>query len=339
MKPLVSILIPAFNAQEWIADTIQSAIGQTWPRKEIIVVDDGSTDQTLSIVRRFDSRHVAILTQANQGPSAARNKAFSVCQGDYIQWLDADDLLSPSKVEKQMEVFIQNGTSRTLLSSPWGHFLYRPRLARFVRTSLWCDLAPVDWLLRNMGQNVYMPTTTWLVSRELTEAAGLWNTELLVNNDAEYFCRVLLASDGTRFVDTAKVFYRMSGSDCVSYIGRSERKMESLFLSMRLHVDYLRSLEESERVRMACVQYLRDLSPFFYPERLDLFQRAAEIAATLGGILEVPRLSWKYSWIQKSLGWPVAKRVQLLLREYRWSMIRSWDKAQSRFEDQELVRL
>jgi len=65
MNALVSILIPAFNAQEWIADTIQSAIGQTWPRKEIIIVDDGSNDQTLSIARQFASKEAKIVSQQN----------------------------------------------------------------------------------------------------------------------------------------------------------------------------------------------------------------------------------------------------------------------------------
>jgi len=60
MKPLVSILIPAFDAEEWIADTIKSAVRQTWPRKEIIVVDDGSTDQTLSIARQFASKEISL---------------------------------------------------------------------------------------------------------------------------------------------------------------------------------------------------------------------------------------------------------------------------------------
>src|SRR6516225_12133852 len=98
MKPLVSILIPAYNAQEWIADTIISALGQTWSRKEIIVVDDGSTDQTLAIARQFASKDVVVVTQRNQGASAARNHALSLSQGDYIQWLDADDLLSTDKI-------------------------------------------------------------------------------------------------------------------------------------------------------------------------------------------------------------------------------------------------
>ena len=91
MTPLVSILIPAFNAQEWIAETIQSALRQTWPRKEIIVLDDGSADETLVVARRFESDEVRVISQPNQGAAAARNQALALSRGDYIQWLDADD--------------------------------------------------------------------------------------------------------------------------------------------------------------------------------------------------------------------------------------------------------
>lgn len=337
MKPLVSILIPAFNAQEWIADTIKSAARQTWPRKEIIVVDDGSRDQTLSIARQFASKEVSVVTQPNQGAAAARNQAFSICQGDYIQWLDADDLLAPDKIARQMEALDRGASKRTLLSSAWGEFVYRFHKADFVPTPLWCDLPPVEWLLRKMGENVYMQTATWLVSRELTEAAGPWNTQLSVDNDGEYFCRVLLRSDGTRFIAEARVFYRMSGFRRVSYIGRSERKMEALFHSMQLHIGYLRSLEDSERVRVACVKYLENYLPIFYPQRPDIVTQAEQIAATLGGRLEAPRLSRKYAWIQKSLGWPLARRAQILMPRCKWFMIRSWDKTMFRFEGRNLA--
>jgi len=337
MKPLVSILIPAFNAQEWIGDTIKSAMDQTWPRKEIIVVDDGSRDQTLPIARQFTSKEVSVVTQANLGPSAARNRAFSICQGDYVQWLDADDLMTPDKITRQMEALDHDAGKRMLLSSAWGEFMYRPYRAKFIPTALWCDLSPVEWLLRKMGQGLHMQTATWLVSRELTEAAGPWDTRLLVNNDGEYFCRVLLGSDGTRFIPEARVFYRMSDFSRVSYIGRSEPKMEALFLSMQLHIGYLRSLEDSERVRTVCVKYLRDWLHHFYPERLDIVRQAEQLAETLGGRLEAPRLSWKYAWIQKAFGWPLAKRAKLLMRQSKWSMIRSWDRVLSHFENRNLA--
>src|SRR5260370_15243171 len=178
MKPIVPILIPAYNAEAWIADTIESAIGQTWPRKEIIVVDAGQTDQTLAIARRFASKDVAVVTHENQGAASTRNHALSLSQGDYIQWLDADDLLSPDKVERQMEAADKIRNSRTLLSSGWGYFAYQTERAKFSPTSLWCDLSPVEWLLRKMGENLHMQTATWLVSRELTEDAGPWDTRL-----------------------------------------------------------------------------------------------------------------------------------------------------------------
>ena len=177
MKPLVSILIPAYNAQEWLVETLRSAVGQTWERKEIIVVDDGSKDQTLAIARRFESKSVRIVSQANQGASAARNKALSLSRGDYIQWLDADDLLAPDKVARQVSALEQcQHNPGILLSAAWGRFLYRYKHARFTPTPLWADLSPAEWLIRKMANNVYMQTGTWLVSRAITEKAGLWDT-------------------------------------------------------------------------------------------------------------------------------------------------------------------
>ena len=112
-----------------------------------------------------------------------------------------------------------------------------------------------------------MQTATWLVSRELSEAAGPWDTRLLGDDDGEYFCRVLLASDGVRFVPEAKVYYRGPGVAfrSLSYIGRSDRKLEAHWLSMRLHIDYLRSLEDSERVRDACLTYLQNFADPLLP--------------------------------------------------------------------------
>ena len=72
-----------------------------------------------------------------------------------------------------------------MLSGAWGHFWYRHAHANFVPTLLWCDLSPVEFLLRKLGQNLSMQTATWLVSRQLTEAAGPWNESLSVDDDGE----------------------------------------------------------------------------------------------------------------------------------------------------------
>jgi glycosyltransferase involved in cell wall biosynthesis len=332
MKPLVSILIPAYNAESWIAETIQSAIAQTWGRREIIVVDDGSTDRTLAVARQFASKNVTVVTRENQGASAARNYALCISQGDYIQWLDADDLLSPDKISKQMEAAEQYGNPRLLLSSEWGSFTYRTEKAKFSPTSLWCDLSPVEWLIRKLAENLHMQTATWLTSRELTQAAGAWDTRLFVDDDGEYFCRVLLASDGVRFVPGAKVLYRISPSTRLSNIGRSDKKKDAQLLSMRLHVKYIRSLEDSDRVRAACITYLETWLMNFYPERPDIVQELQGLAATLGGRLRPPGLRWKYAWIELLFGWRAAKSAQTILPQLRASLVRSCDNAMYQVE-------
>jgi glycosyltransferase involved in cell wall biosynthesis len=338
MKSLVSILIPAFNAEPWIAETIRSALAQTWPRKEIIVVDDGSRDQTLSVAQQFASNGVSVVTQENQGAAAARNRALALSQGEFIQWLDADDLLSPDKVAKQMAAAEECQDRRQLFSSGWGYFMYRPVRAKFIPTSLWCDLTPLEWLLRKWEQNLHMQTATWLVSRELTEAGGPWDTRLLNNDDGEYFCRILRASRAVHFIAGGKVFYRAIGTNSLSYVGRSDRKIEAHFLGMQLQIKILRSLENSERVRAACVKHLQTSFLYLYPERSEIVGQARQLAHDLGGKLEIPRLRWKYRWLRPLFGYEFAKRMQFLLPVIRWSIASSWDKALFLWENRRAVR-
>lgn len=91
MKPLVSILIACYNSEKWLAETLDSALAQTWKDLEIIIVDDGSTDNSLSVAKSFESSTVKVIYQKNKGQSAAENKALQEAQGDFIQYLDADD--------------------------------------------------------------------------------------------------------------------------------------------------------------------------------------------------------------------------------------------------------
>ena len=277
-SPLVSILIPAYNAQDWIGDTIRSALAQTWRRKEIIIVDDGSSDETLAVARRFKSPTVKVVSKQNEGAAAARNMAFSLSQGDFIQWLDADDLLSPNKVECQMRV-AEHASRRILFSSGWVRFYYRTRRAAIVPTPLWHDLSPAEWLTRKMALNHHMQTSTWLVSRELTEAAGPWDTRLISDDDGEYFCRVLLASDRVQFVPDAMTYYRMAGFVSLSQVGTSEAKLVALLLSMRLHTKYLLSMEDSPRTRAACIAYINNWHIHFLPDTYSLVSRLEALAS------------------------------------------------------------
>ena len=325
MKPLVSILICAYNAEDTIAETLRSAIAQTWSRKEIIVLNDGSTDRTAEVVRGF--KEATLVSTENQGFSSAQNHAFDLSQGDYIQYLDADDLLAPDKIERQLGALREGESRRMLLSSPWAPFYYRtgtPALFAipFVRT-----LSPDRVALAKNGRrhphakrHLAGEPGTGHGSRTLGRAPGY-------DQDGEFFCRVLLASEGTRFVAGTGIYYRSSGPNRISLIGKSDKKRDSLFLSMKLHIQYLRSLEDSERVREACLAYLQIWYPNFYPERPDIMAELQGLAGQLHGRLVEPRLRWKYAWLRKILGYQTAKRAQSYFPQLKGALMRRWDNA------------
>lgn len=335
MKPLVSILTPAYNAETWISDAIHSALRQTWPNKEIIVVDDGSTDGTLAVASRFTKDGVTVVSQKNRGASAARNHAYSLSHGDYIQWLDADDILAPDKISRQMEFAERIKNPHLLLSSEWGRFRYRTRNAQFTPTALWQELPPVEWLLRKMTLNVWMQPGSWLVSRQLIDAAGPWDERLSFDDDGEYFCRVISKSQGVPFVRGAKTFYRVTGLESLSTVDNSNKKIESAWLSIQLHIRYLRQLEDSERTRQAGVSFLQTWFTMFDPYRMDIIEQMQELAQKLGGEVRrlhlVEALRWKWAWIEGILGRRAAYWAQKSLPKFKYDTICAarllWERA------------
>jgi glycosyltransferase involved in cell wall biosynthesis len=106
--PLVSVVIAAFNAERFLAEAISSVLNQTHRELEVIVVDDGSTDSTASVVERSLDPRVRLLRQPNKGVSMARNAGIEAARGEYVAFLDADDVWLPSKVERQLSVFRQH---------------------------------------------------------------------------------------------------------------------------------------------------------------------------------------------------------------------------------------
>lgn len=335
MQPLVSILIPAYNSSEWVDEAIESALAQTWQRKEIVVVDDGSSDDTFAKARRYESESVRVITQSNQGASAARNAALGLAQGDYIQWLDADDLLAPDKIQQQLCRVNRDSESRILLSSAWGYFYYRPWKADFRPNSLWQDLSPVEWMLRRTERNKWMAIETWLVSRELTESVGPWDVSLIRNNDGEYFSRVICQCDGIRFVPEARSYVRRTNQSSITSqdICLSQAQLNSLMASFTKQIGYLRSLADDARARAACVKLLQDtLVWFYFNEKWNLVDQAMQMAAELGGQLEIPADSRKYSLVERLLGRRFTRRGRALAHTVRARLVVGCDKWLSRWK-------
>jgi glycosyltransferase involved in cell wall biosynthesis len=312
---LVSILIPAFNAAATVGAAIRSALDQDWPRKEVIVVDDGSRDATLDVARRFRTSSVQVLTQPNRGASAARNRALAEAQGDYIQWLDADDLLAADKISCQLRNAEPGATSRELIAGPFGEFIVRPEAATFRPTPLWQDLEPAEFLLRKFTHNVYLANNAWLVSRRLTELAGPWDERLSLDDDGEYFARVLSRAGWVRFVRPARAYYRRSNAGSLSR-AVSKPARRSALLALGLAMGYLRGLEDSERTRSACLRFLQtcvDRGNCFYPGHGGALDDVDALAREVGGRIRPPSLDWKYRPVRMLFGWPGVRTAKALV--------------------------
>lgn len=325
MEELVSILIPAYNAEKWIGETIKSALSQTWSNCEIIVVDDGSHDNTLNIARGFQSKSLKVITQENRGASSSRNRALSLAQGDYIQWLDADDLLAPDKISHQLKNAGHRQDPSVLFSSAFGKFYFRRQKSKFIPTALWQDLAPVEWLITKFSKNVWMNPAAWLVSRKITEQAGPWDERLSLDDDGEYFSRVVAASDVVKFISEAKSYYRQVNVNSISNT-ITHKACESLLLSLELCIEQLLKLEKSDRTKDAALLYLQTKLIYFYPDEQQILVQVEELANKLGGTLSPPELKRKYLLVKNLFGWSAARNLVFEVPLFKKRLFGNYDK-------------
>lgn len=174
--PLVSVIIPAYNAAEYIGETLDSVRNQTYKHLEIIVVDDGSRDQTPEYVEsicRKDNR-VRLLRQANQGVAAARNTAIKYSSGKFIAPVDADDIWYPSKIEKQVNCFLESGPDVGLVYT-WSTSI-SSRGALFGAAA--CARYEGDVFTTMIYQNFIGNASVPLIRRSCIDRVGGYNTQL-----------------------------------------------------------------------------------------------------------------------------------------------------------------
>jgi teichuronic acid biosynthesis glycosyltransferase TuaG len=107
MNPLVSVIMPVYNAEEYVSDAIQSVINQNYENWELLIIDDGSTDNSLGVINKFKDSRIKIFSQENKGVSAARNVALEKMSGVYFCFLDADDVYTYTSLSNRLEIFLK----------------------------------------------------------------------------------------------------------------------------------------------------------------------------------------------------------------------------------------
>lgn len=275
MLPSVSILIPAYNAAAFIGDCLDSVLLQEGAELEIIVVDDGSTDGTIEIVERYICDNIYLIKQRNQGACKARNVAFEHSTGDYIQFLDADDLLAAGKLKAQLDQLAGRGTD-VISSGTWAKFKQDPSEATNTKQLIDRDYADPRSLLIDMwnGKGM-MQTAVWLTPRELIAKSGLWNESLSINQDGEFFARVLLNASSVHFAENSFVYYRVVPGSISNRSG-SLRKAKDLLTSFLLYESAALKKENSDRMRSALTRNYYNYIYQYYGQAPEMIQVARQ---------------------------------------------------------------
>lgn len=326
MPDLVSVLIPVHNAERWLADSLRSALAQTWRSLEIVVADDGSSDHSLALARTFEAFSLRVpmrvLALPHRGAAAARNAAMDAARGDWLQFLDADDQLAPDKIEQQMAGLARDDRPAQLATSAWADFYARPGDTAARPDVLWQDLAPADWLRAKFEHNAFMFPATWLVHRGLAERAGRWDEALSLDDDGEYLARLVRASDGVRFVAQAMSHRRIGRPGSLSS-QRSPAALQSAWRSMQSCLAQLRALDDGPRSRAAGLRYLQDNLALFVHDAPALAEQCRTTARALGGELQAPRERPHFEWLCRLVGRPRAQHCRAALNRCRWGA-RRW---------------
>jgi len=307
MPPLVSIIIPCHNAEPWLAETLTSALEQTWPNKEIVFIDDGSSDRSLAIARSFATRGVRVAAQSNLGASAARNHGLRLATGEFVQFLDADDLLAPDKIAAQMKA-LAGSAPDTLASGSWARFSSDTKQAQFIPQAVAQARSGIEFLQLHYETGSMMQPGAWLASRNLLDRAGPWNETISLNDDGEYFARVMLAAPGMIHVPQSRCYYRSGHATSLSR-RTDPTALNSLFRSVELVLKNLQAADESARTRAACAEAWMRVAFEVYPAMPDLAAQAEAQAQALGGSTRPMPGSGRFQLAARFLGWRLARRL------------------------------
>lgn len=221
---LVSVIIPAFNAESFIRETIQSILDQSHKNIEIIVVNDGSTDKTEDIILSFNDKRLRYFYQSNSGSPKAKNLGLKKARGVYVQFLDSDDILSIDKIENQVKILEERPNAITWCSTfkfDKTDIAGKSKIENIDLEILYKITTPLDFLLSlngSVGRVGMVQPNAYLTRLSTICKSGNWNESLnrSPDDDSEFFARVILCSSEVLYDEKSMNFYRKSGLNSLS---------------------------------------------------------------------------------------------------------------------------
>jgi O-antigen biosynthesis protein len=221
---IVSIITPCYNAEEFIDETIISVLNQSYHSIQYIVVDDGSTDNSLKILNTYKN-NITLVKGAHKGACAARNRGAEIAKGDYLLFLDADDILETNTIE----VFLSeiNGKPNTLVACNWKRLNYVDDKWISGLSGL-SKMPPNNDFIKGWLSGWYVPPVGVLWTKYLYDKTGGWDESLAANQDGDLILRALISGVNIHLVNNTSVFYRHHASNKISISSsKSSRHLKS----------------------------------------------------------------------------------------------------------------
>lgn len=294
--------MPLYNAEKYVDEAIQSVITQTYNHWELIIVNDGSIDNSLAIAKSFENDKIKVYSQENKGASAARNYGYKQSKGDFIKFFDADDLLSNNIVEQQINLLSKS--PNCIASAQWGRF-YNDDIStlKLIPEECWKDMKSIDWICSSWknAQPMLQPAI-FLIPKHIIEKAGLWNERLTLIDDFEYMTRLILESESIKFANQSILQYRSGIENALS--GQKSRKaLQSAILSAELTTENLLNHYNNPCTRRLSANCLMTLVYEFgidYPELILPLEKKIKLYG--GSDLKIKK-GKIFNFIQSILGW------------------------------------
>lgn len=322
MLPLVSIIIPVYNCELFLKRALERVLQQTYPNLEIIVVDDESSDNSYSIAKQFETRAVKVFRQKNAGAAVARNTGLKNANGDFIQFLDADDYLSPGKIEEQVKAL--DGQQDKVAVCNYTSFVNDEELLQqrpLVDQSafIFSTDNPAGFLVNlwggNNGKSNFIQTNCWLIPRTLIDEAGGWRPYRCPDDDGEFFARVLLASKGIIYVPGVMNYYRRENTEHKLSSNSKNKYVQNTLLTIDLKYKYLEEKYNDEKLDKAFAKQYLDFAVHQYPQQKILSQLAMRKYLKIGQRATLPLLGGRtIEIIKKLFGWRVARIIKYRIR-------------------------
>ncbi|QDO93693.1 glycosyltransferase family 2 protein [Formosa sediminum] len=316
----VSVIIPLYNASEFLNETIHSVLNQSYTNIEIIIIDDNSTDDSFDKALEYQSDKVFVKSNKGKGACAARNYGFELSSGDYIQFLDADDVLSPDKIEKQVEAL--NGSRTELAVCNTVHFSGKLEEGKCVdQPYLYSTTKPEEFFINLWGGNTLpmhmVQTSAWLTPRNLINKFGLWNETLAKDQDGEFFARVGLHSSGIIYVPEIKNYYRKHNTGKNIASQKKDIHLKSILKATDLKAKYLFEITESEASKRAIATQYKHVAIDAWPQYKSVYKTAISKCKALGYSNYNPVLGGSIiEFIKHILGWRTAKLIAFYGRTF-----------------------